>query len=115
MSIKIGQRHEHRAKTYLLKHGLKPISQNFRTKMGEIDLIMKDSDELVFVEVRYRRSKHHGSSAETVTPMKQKRLIRTAKAYLQMKNLFDKIPCRFDVVAMDNHQTQWIKNAFQSY
>lgn len=81
--------------------------------MGEIDLIMKDGEELVFVEVRYRHRNTHGISAETVTYTKQKRLLRTAKAYLQKRNLFDKIPCRFDVIAIDGQQTRWIKNAFQ--
>ncbi len=99
---------------YLEKHGLKLIQRNFSCKVGEIDLIMVDNDQLVFVEVRSRRNNRDGSPAETVTPAKQRRLIRCAGYYLQTKRI--NMPCRFDVVAVtgdeDDWNIEWIRNAF---
>lgn len=86
--------------------------------MGEIDLILTDKDQLVFVEVRYRKSSFYGSGAETVTWHKQQKLIRTALYYLQgTKKSLDEISCRFDVVEVSPHpegklDITWIKDAF---
>lgn len=112
----LGQAAEQQAANYLSRHGLQLIQRNYQCRMGEIDLIMRDKNCLVFVEVRYRHQDSHGHGVETVTFMKQKKLIRTASFYLQQKNLWEKVPCRFDVVAIANAENRdilWIKDAFQ--
>ncbi len=100
---------------YLTKQGLQLLTQNYNCKMGEIDLIMLDSDVYVFVEVRFRSSNDYGGGTASVDKHKQKKLIRTATYYLQQQALLDKVPCRFDVVSVtDDKKTkfQWIKDAF---
>lgn len=113
----LGQQAEQSAERFLLQQGMQLITRNFQCRLGEIDLIMQDRDFLVFVEVRYRHSSHYGSGAETVTWFKQKKIIRTAKYYLQQQQLLEKMPCRFDVVtlasAAKEHDIAWIKSAFE--
>ncbi len=114
----IGQLVEQQAEQFLRKRGLKTLERNFRTKAGEIDLIMQDGPSLVFVEVRYRRQQGFGGGADTVTWQKQQRLIRSAQVYLQARGQHDR-PCRFDVVAAhgerENIQLHWIKSAFDAF
>ncbi len=108
-----GQAAELDACAYLQNHGLTLIESNFRCPCGEIDLIMRDGDEVVFVEVRLRRQEYLGSAIESVTPSKQRKLIRTATLYLQKKQWLDRVNCRFDVIGIDEqNQFDWIKNAF---
>src|SRR5579871_2618041 len=107
---------EQQATAYLGQHGLSLIEHNYRCRYGEIDLIMRDKEHWVFVEVRYRNSAKHGDGAETITRSKQSRLIRTAKYYLQQSHLLEKVPCRFDVITLTGQSDSeflWIKDAFQ--
>lgn len=100
---------------YLEQRGLLCLERNYRCKLGEIDIIMKQQDTLIFVEVRYRKQSAFGSAAESVTTTKQRKLIRAAQHYLQTHRLFDS-PCRFDVLAIggeSSEQIDWIPNAFQ--
>lgn len=112
-----GNQAEELAKEYLARHGLGFCESNFQCKTGEIDLIMKDGEMLVFVEVRYRAEIGHGSPLDTVTPSKQRKLIRTASYFLQQHFGDRWPPCRFDVVGisgeLDNQpQVQWVPSAF---
>lgn len=111
-----GQDAEHRARTYLEKRGLTLLTQNYRSRLGEIDLIMQDQDNLVFVEVRYRYREAFGSGAESVDRRKQSKLIACAQDYLQRHPKIADQPCRFDVVSIggpDAHrEIDWIRNAF---
>lgn len=111
-----GKAAEQRAEQFLLARGLRTVTRNYRRKTGEIDLIMNDDATLVFVEVRLRRNVHCGSGSESVTPLKQARLIRTARWYLLEHATTDTPSCRFDVVAYDARPDCppiWIKNAFE--
>lgn len=114
----IGQLSEKIALEYLRKQGLKHISSNYRCKLGEIDIIMRDKGDLVFIEVRCRNNESFGTALETVTQSKQLKLIRTAEHYLQTQNASYMENCRFDVLAitqlMNNPKIEWIKNAFTS-
>ena len=117
MSRQIGKIYEDRALTYLSKRGLTFIDKNYFNKTGEIDLIMDDHGIRVFVEVRFRQNSNYGLSLETITPQKQRRIIRTATLYLQEKNLMGKIDCRIDVIAIDQGNPpdiEWIQNAIQA-
>ncbi|MEE9342422.1 MAG: YraN family protein [Gammaproteobacteria bacterium] len=110
-----GDNTEQLARLYLEQKGMIHVESNFSSSRGEIDLIMHDSDTLVFVEVRYRRSDRYGSPAETITRNKQNRIIRCAKFYCQKKNLDS--AARFDVVSLNRVQSkmkiEWIPDAFQ--
>lgn len=108
---------EVRAEYYLQQQGLITRDRNYRTKQGEIDLIMTQGDEIVFVEVRLRSHRQFANAAESVTISKQKKIIKTAEHYLQEHQLTEKVNCRFDVIAFsDNHShPEWIKNAFSAY
>ena len=116
-----GEYTENLACKYLVDKGFKLIEKNFNCRVGEIDLIMKDNDSLVFVEVRYRRSNSFGSGAESITTSKQSKLIKTASLYLQQHAKLNKYPTRFDVVSItgfietdniNNIDFDWIENAF---
>lgn len=112
---KQGQAAEQRASAYLQKQGLRELARNFRCPQGEIDLIMREGSTLVFVEVRQRAGASHGGAAESVTRSKQMRLIRTAERYLQDLRGVPIPACRFDVVAMESANIDWIRDAFQAF
>lgn len=120
-SAGIGQQAEHEALNFLKQQGLKLIDKNYHCRQGEIDLIMQDQQTLVFIEVRYRKSQRYGSSAESVTSSKQRKIIHTAEHFLLHKIKTTVPACRFDVVAIypsesaqNSLQFDWIKHAFQS-
>ena len=111
-----GQFFEVRARDFLYRQGLRDFQLNFRSRYGEIDLIARDKETLVFVEVRYRQDASFGSPVATVTHGKQQKIIRTARYFLQKNGLTNRMPCRFDVVGITGEpgqlEYQWIKNAF---
>ncbi|MDF2683141.1 MAG: YraN family protein [Brevibacillus sp.] len=95
----LGQKGEEMAENYLCKKGYEILGRNIRTRRGEIDLIARDGDTLVFVEVRTRTSQAYGSAAESVTWRKRQKLRELAMDYLQNSSTF--IPAfRFDVIAI---------------
>lgn len=112
----IGNQAEALARQFLLAKGLKFIQSQFRTPLGEIDLIMMDKAEIVFIEVRYRKNSHFGEGYETVSYAKQRRLIRTAECFQKRKPWSQAYPCRIDVISISgdklNPKITWIPNAF---
>lgn len=112
----IGEKKELQAENYLAMRGLIPVSRNFNCKLGEIDLIMRDEEHLVFVEVRFRRSATFGRAADTIDYRKQQKLYRAAQFYLQQQRLTEKQACRFDTLCIQGVGSQqhfeWVKNAF---
>ena len=116
MSQKAGFLAEQQARDYLTSQGLIWLESNYRCRMGEIDLIMRDGDHLVFIEVRARRSNAFGGAAASITYSKQQKLLKTASLYLVEKKLQDKLAARFDVLSLDGMPSSitWIKNAFGS-
>ena len=109
-----GRDAENRACDYLLGKGLTLLRRNYRSRRGEIDLVLRDTDSLVFVEVRYRRQAGFGSAAESIDRQKQTRLTACAKQYLHDFPQVASLSCRFDVVAIDgpDYSIEWIKDAF---
>ena len=105
---------EDAAVRHLKKNGLKLVQRNYRSRFGEIDLIMRDRDTLVFIEVRYRRNSAFGAPHETVDTRKRARLRATAETFLQRDGQSSRNPCRFDIVALSGQQPSltWIRNAF---
>lgn len=109
----LGLHAEKVALDYLNREGLKPVQRNFRCRLGEIDLIMQDGDCLVFVEVRYRTNANFTSAGPTVDVHKQRKLIRTAAFFLARRSRYADKVMRFDVVAINGKNVQWIKDAFR--
>ncbi len=111
----IGKQAENLACHYLEQRGLSLIERNFRSRRGEIDLIMRSAEQLVFVEVRYRKQSRFGTPADTVNVAKQRRLISCANTYLQKNPL--PLPARFDVVSIEQKGSStivnWIADAFR--
>ena len=106
-----GKNAEDKAYDYLLSKGLKPVCRNYRCKQGELDLVMRDGNALVIVEVRYRKSVVYGSALESVTYTKQTKIIAATQHYLSTEPI--DCPIRFDVVAISgNAGIEWVKNAF---
>lgn len=106
---------EARAEKFLRARGLICCAKNYRCPQGEIDLIMRDSETLVFVEVRLRSNPNFEQAAESVSARKQHKIIRAAQHYLLHHQLTDKIPCRFDVIAFDGaDEINWIADAFSA-
>jgi putative endonuclease len=106
---------EQQAEQYLQCQGLELIARNYRSRFGEIDLIMRDGTSLVFVEVRMRRNVNFGGAAASIDAHKQQRIIRTAHQYLA--GLAHTPPCRFDAILIDDAKgdnLQWLKNAFDA-
>ena len=112
----LGERAENVAFRFLISRGLQPVERNFRSRGGEIDLVMLDDSCLVFVEVRYRRSTAFTSPALTVDRHKQRKLVRTALLFSSARPRFAMHTMRFDVVAVDGRGTsgiRWIRDAFR--
>ena len=108
----LGQTAEAHAERYLISQGLKRIARNWRCRFGEIDLIMREGNTLVFIEVRMRSHADFGGAAASVDAGKQRKLLAAAKLYLSALPEMPK--CRFDVIALTDRQAppQWIKSAF---
>lgn len=125
-NVSIGAIAENDACTFLQNHGLTLVEKNFSVtnaqgkSIGEIDLIMRDKEFLVFVEVKKRKREDYGDPLEMVTKQKQSKIIRTATHYLVRNYSYYKEYCRFDVVGISpninqpcNQKFEWIKDAFQ--
>jgi putative endonuclease len=114
--ISLGQKGEELAISRLKKLNYKILEKNFKCPLGEIDIIARDSNILVFVEVKTRASKDFGGPAAAVDARKQRQLSRVALTYLNQKKLFN-VPARFDVVAVElippSPRIEVIRNAFE--
>ncbi|MBT8359045.1 MAG: YraN family protein [Desulfobacterales bacterium] len=113
---KFGKKSESIAAGYLKKQGYKIIELNYRTKLGEIDIIAKDKGTLAFIEVKARRSDQFGNPKWAVTPQKQKKISMVALQYLKTTGQSN-AKARFDVVSIisshDNPSIEIVKNAFE--
>lgn len=115
----IGQRGEDEAARHLEAQGLRLLERNYRCRGGEIDLVMREGNTLVLVEVRLRASAEFGGAAASVGPRKQRRFILAARHLLMTRPEFRSLPMRFDVVALDGGtegmtKIDWIRDAFRA-
>lgn len=112
-----GKQAEDLAAEFLLKRGVKVVARNFRCVLGEIDLIGIHRGAIVFVEVKSRLGKAHGSPQEAVSRDKQRRLTRLAQWYIK-QNRLENHSARFDVIAVTWQEGEpnitWIANAFEA-
>ncbi|MDY6457081.1 YraN family protein [Acinetobacter sp. ANC 7201] len=125
---KLGDWAEQQAAVFLQSHGFQILHQNYHSKFGEIDLIAKNAQDLVFVEVKARSKTQYGQSSEVVSITKQQKIIKTALTYLSKYPEMNDLYCRFDVICFDFQQQfaktvqhdfsqflydlNWIENAF---
>jgi putative endonuclease len=110
----IGQDAEQKALDYLINQGFKLVCRNYQCRLGEIDLIMRDKNYLVFIEVRSRTSSFFGGGIASITYAKRQKIIKTTSHYLIKNQIQDKYPIRFDVVSIDGRSgiVTWLKDAF---
>lgn len=113
-----GARIEALARDFLQRQGLVPVAANAHYRGGELDLVMRDGDSLVFVEVRYRRSAAFGGGAASVDARKRRKLVLAAELFLAAHRDFARLPCRFDVVAAHGDAQaptfDWLRDAFRA-
>lgn len=119
-----GSEAEQLARRHLKSQGLEILTSNYRCRRGEIDIICRDINSLVFVEVRCRSRTDFGSAAESVTYRKQQRLIYAAEHYLQKYPTMAQMSCRFDVICIEvdtslphkipAYRVEWLTNAFSA-
>nr|WP_086938341.1 YraN family protein [Thaumasiovibrio occultus] len=106
-----GHHYEALAESYLKRQGLFPVTRNFHARGGEIDLIMKDGDTWVFIEVKYRQSESFGSGFEAIDQAKLQRMRKTAFYWLQQQEINSEMAAiRFDAVYITPEQYQWAQN-----
>ncbi len=106
--LEIGRMGEQEAAKYLKQKGYYIIQSNFRCKLGEIDLIAKHKDTLVFIEVKTRKNNLYGTPGQAVNKTKQKKIIKTALYYLKLNDLYHE-NIRFDIVEVWQHNHR-VKN-----
>lgn len=113
MNTKIlGASGEQQAAEFLKEKGYKILETNFSNKIGEIDIIAKNKEFVVFVEVKARSTKAFGLPSEAVNFHKQQKIHQVALSYLKSKKILEKVQCRFDVVEVLGDEIRHIENAF---
>ena len=113
--IELGKKGEDIACKFLEKNGYQIMERNYRNRAGEIDIIARDKDDIVFVEIKTKISKDFAQPELSVNPSKQRKIVKTALTYLMGKGI-NKTGCRFDVIGITGEKEQrkieLIKNAF---
>lgn len=109
----VGASYEKAVGAYLKEQGYQILEYNFRCRSGEIDIIARDGEYLVFVEVKYRTDLKSGDPLEAVDARKQRTISRTALYYCMKHGYGETTPCRFDVAAVLGEEIRLIKNAFE--
>lgn len=108
-----GTAHEEIAGTFLNANRITELTYNYRTRFGEIDIIGYDGDTLVFFEVKYRSGHSAGYAAEAVDARKQYRICRVSDHYMTTHYIAPDTQVRYDVIAIDGDDINWIENAFE--
>ena len=110
-----GARYEGVALAHLERAGLALVARNYTCRYGEIDLVMRERDVVVFVEVRYRSASGFGDGVDSVSAAKRAKLVRAAGAFLAGHPRLAGAACRFDVLAIDEAgAVDWRQNAFEA-
>lgn len=107
------------AQEFLVARGLKPVLENYRCRLGELDLVLLDRGVLVVVEVRLRGSGQFGGAGASIDPFKRRRIVRATRHLLLARRDLRRLPVRFDVIAIDarapiTSSMQWIRGAFEA-
>lgn len=107
----LGQWGEEEAARYLEREGLRIRVRHFQTRWGEIDLIGRDRDTWVFVEVKTRARRYAPSAVDAITLEKQRKMALAALSYMKWKRL-EECAMRFDVVLIESGRIEWLRDAF---
>jgi len=107
------------AAEYLEARGIAVLARNVRCKAGELDLVCRDGDVLVIVEVRQRRGHDFGGALASVTRRKRRKIVRATRFFLQRNLEWRDYPVRFDVIGLEGlpdraHELLWVKDAFRA-
>ena len=108
----VGSRYEAEAAAFLKSQGYTVLEQNYRDRLGEIDIVAREGRYLVFVEVKYRKDNRCGHPEEAVAGKKQQRIRHTAEYYLYSHGFGEETACRFDVVSIDGGRIRLVRDAF---
>lgn len=124
----LGQWAEQTALLFLQSQQYQYVNKNYHSRFGEIDLIVKRDNELVFVEVKARSAGSYAEACEVISYSQQRKIIKTAQLFLQRYPNYYNFDCRFDVICFDfpqklaktvqpdfsklQYDQQWIKHAF---
>lgn len=108
-SKEIGNIYERRAEEYLISKGVEILDRNYHSRYGEIDLIAKERDTIIFIEVKYRKKEFFGTPIEMIDSKKMKRIYLTALEYIEKNSLVDE-NMRFDAITILDRDINWIKN-----
>lgn len=115
-NLNLGLLSEKKAREFLKAQGYKILRSNYKTKLGEVDIVAKDKDTFCFIEVKSRSSDRFGLGLEAVSGLKQKQISKAALSFLKENNLLDK-KARFDVVSLDysgsEEKITLVKDAFE--
>lgn len=109
---KTGAEYEALAEQYLKSQGIKIIERNYRNRNGEIDLIGKNQEYLIFFEVKYRKNQKSGNPAEAVNFYKQKKICQVADYYRLTHGIGEFCAIRYDVISICGEEIVWYQNAF---
>ncbi len=111
-----GLHYESQAKAYLQTQGLRFIEQNYQSRFGEIDLIMREHDTVCFIEVKFRKTQDFGGAANAIPYQKQQKIIKTAQIFMSENRKFNRQAKRFDALLLQQYgediNINWIPNAF---
>ena len=110
----VGSEKEQAAGSFLRMQGYEILEYNFFTKYGEIDIVAKDGEYLVFVEVKYRSNKRKRLPEEAISYRKMQKITKAAQYYMLRHGLTEDTPCRFDVVVILGQEQRLIKDAFEA-
>ena len=108
----VGEEKEGIAKQYLETKGLIVLKMNYRCRQGEIDIVARENECLIFAEVKYRSTTRCGRAAEAVTVQKQRKICRVSDVYRYQHRIPEEQTIRYDVVAIDGENIHWYQNAF---
>jgi putative endonuclease len=115
----LGAAAEEIAAAYLAAHGADVLERNYRRRLGELDVIAREGDILLIVEVRTRSTSAYGDAAASVNARKRRRIVRAAQQLLQQHGELGRLAVRFDVVVVSDVETSqptvdWIRHAFDA-
>ncbi len=111
----IGFEKELFASEYLQRNGLVILDKNFYTPTGEIDIVAKDEDYIVFVEVKYRKTLNYGNPLESIGKSKISKIVKASRYYLYKNHYSTEVLVRFDCIGILGKEITWIKNAFEAF
>lgn len=109
----VGGYYEQVAASYLSREGMQILQMNYRVRIGEIDIIAWDDDTLVFIEVKYRKSRSQGGAYYAISPAKKQKITKVAQWFMAERHISpNRTLCRFDAVLIDGEEITHIRNAW---